>query len=41
MSEIFPTSLNLETREASNLCHGLCQASRNHSRIDWQVYDIA
>ena len=25
ISERFPTSLNQETREALNMCHGLCK----------------
>ena len=41
MNERFPTSLNQERQEASNLYHGLCLSSRNHSHIDWQVYDTA
>ena len=41
MNERFPTSLNQETPEASNLYHGLRLASRNHSHIDWQVSDTA
>ena len=41
MNERFHTSLNQETLEASNLYHGLCKSSRNHSHIDWQVCDAA
>ena len=41
MNEKFPTSLNQETLEASNLCDGLCKSSRYHSHIDWQIYDTA
>ena len=41
MDERFPTSLNQETLEASNLYHGLLYSSRNHSHIDGQVYDTA
>ena len=41
MSERFPTSLNQETREASNLYYGFCQSSMNHSHIDWQVCGTA
>ena len=41
MNERFPTSLNQETLEASNLYHGLRYLSRNHSHIDWKVCDTA
>ena len=41
ISEISPTSLNQETREASNVCRGLCKSSRNLSHFDWQVCDTA
>ena len=41
MNERFPTSLNQETLEASNLYHGLCKSSRNNSHIDLQVCDTA
>ena len=39
MNERFPTSLNQETLEASNLYHGLCKPSSNLSHIDWQACD--
>ena len=41
MNERFPTSLNQETLEASNLYHGLRLSSRNHSHMDLQVCDTA
>ena len=41
ISERFPTSLNQETQEASNLCHGLCKSTKNRFHIDWQVCDTA
>ena len=33
MNERFPTSLNQETLEASNLYYGLCKSSSNLSHI--------
>ena len=39
ISEISPTSLNQETREASNMCHGLCKSSRNRSHFDRLICD--
>ena len=32
-----PIYLNLETPEASNVCHELCKSSRNGFQFDWQV----
>ena len=41
MNERFPTSLNQETLEESNLYHGLCYSSRNQSHVDVQVCNTA